>query len=47
MAVVAEGDRERVYLPPTPEMEEIARSARPEWRPDVQLHGKCRVNVSN
>jgi len=34
MAIVAEGDRERVYLPPTPEMEEIARSARPEWRPE-------------
>src|SRR5690606_26662592 len=47
MALVAEGDRERVYLPPTPEMEEVARSARPEWRPDVQLHGKTRVNVSN
>jgi len=37
MAIVAEGDRERVYLPPTPEMEEIARSAKPEWRPDMQL----------
>src|SRR5690606_3015190 len=37
MAIVAEGDRERVYLPPTPEMEEIARSARPEWRPETPL----------
>jgi putative DNA methylase len=34
MAIVAEGDRSRVYLPPTPEMEEIARRAEPEWRPE-------------
>src|SRR5690606_36990980 len=34
MAIVAEGDRERVYLPPTEEMEAIARSAKPEWRPE-------------
>jgi len=37
MAIVAEGDRERVYLPPTPEMEEIARSAKPDWRPEIDL----------
>src|SRR5690625_608410 len=37
MAIVAEGDRERVYLPPTQEMEEIARSAKPEWRPETAL----------
>ncbi len=37
MAIVAEGNRERVYLPPTPEMEEIARSAKPEWKPEVDL----------
>src|SRR5690625_1662122 len=47
MAIVVEGDHERVYLPPTHEMEEVARSAQPEWRPEVQLHGKTRVNVSN
>ncbi len=34
MAVVAEGDRGRVYLTPSPEQEEIARSAVPEWRPE-------------
>lgn len=47
MAIVAEGKSGRVYLPPNPEMEEIVWEAKPEWRPEVQLHGKCRVNVSN
>ncbi|WP_414041261.1 DUF1156 domain-containing protein [Acidithiobacillus sp. M4-SHS-6] len=47
MAIVAEGARGRVYLPPTAEQEAIAQQAQPEWKPDVKLHGKCRVNVSN
>ena len=34
MTVVAEGDRSRVYLPPTPEHEERAQEAEPKWRPD-------------
>ena len=34
MSIVAEGDRGRVYLAPTPEHEERAREAEPEWRPD-------------
>ena len=33
MAIVAEGDRRRVYLAPTPEHEKCAREANPEWRP--------------
>ena len=37
MAVVAEGNRERVYLPPIPEMEAVARKAKPEWKPDVEF----------
>jgi putative DNA methylase len=37
MAIVAEGDRGRVYLSPTPEMEAIALTAQPEWRPEVTL----------
>lgn len=37
MAIVAEGDRERVYLPPTSEMEKVARNAKPDWRPDMEL----------
>jgi len=47
MAIVAEGDRGRIYFEPNPEMESIALTAKPEWTPDTPLHGKCRVNVSN
>ena len=42
MAIVAEGDNGRVYLPPLPEHEEIARKARPSWKPENELVGKCR-----
>jgi len=34
MAIVAEGERGRVYLAPTPEHEAAARKAKPEWRPE-------------
>jgi putative DNA methylase len=34
MAIVAEGERGRVYLPPTPEHEAAAKKAKPEWKPD-------------
>ena len=34
MAFVVEGDRQRLYLPPTPEMEKAAYCAEPTWRPD-------------
>ena len=37
MAIVAEGDRGRVYLAPTSEYEQTARTAIPEWRPDSSL----------
>ena len=47
MAIVAEGERGRVYLAPTPEMEAIVLTAQPTWKPDTPMHGKCRVNVSN
>ena len=33
MAIVAEGDRGRVYLAPTNEHEKTARMAEPDWRP--------------
>ena len=33
MAIVAEGDRGRVYLAPTDEHEKTARKAEPDWRP--------------
>jgi adenine-specific DNA methylase len=41
MAIVAEGDRGRVYLSPTPEMEAVALSARPEDPPDTDLPAKA------
>ena len=37
MAVVAEGQRSRVYLPPMDEMEVVAKTAEPTWRPDQEL----------
>ncbi len=38
MTIVAEGERSRVYLTPTPEHEAIAQKAQPEWRPDQQMN---------
>ncbi len=43
MAVVAEGQRGRVYLSPTREMEQIAASAEPTWKPDAKLPGDLRA----
>ena len=37
MAIVAEGERGRVYLAPTPEMEAIALTAQPTWKPETML----------
>lgn len=37
MAIVAEGDRGRVYLPPNFEHEDIATSAQPTWAPDQEI----------
>jgi len=38
MAIVAEGDRGRIYLAPTPEHESIAKQARPGWKPEVEMN---------
>ena len=38
MAIVAEGDRGRVYLSPTPDQESIAASAVPDWAPDTDIN---------
>ena len=46
MAIVAEGDRGRVYLSPTPEHEEIAQQAEPEWKPDQQMNRETTNLVS-
>jgi putative DNA methylase len=45
MAIVAEGERGRVYLPPSEEFEAVARKAKPSWLPNTETHGKCRVNI--
>lgn len=46
MALVAEGDRGRVYLAPTPEHGRAATQARPDWKPEVEIcHWPGRTNV--
>jgi putative DNA methylase len=37
MAIVAEGERGRVYLAPTPEHEATALKAQPEWKPELAM----------
>ena len=37
MAIVCEGDRGRVYLPPNADQERIATSQHPTWRPEAKL----------
>jgi len=37
MAVVADGPRGRIYLTPTPDMDHVARSAQPEWKPEIEF----------
>jgi len=38
LAVIAEGKSGRVYLSPTKEIEEIAKSAKPDWKPNTQIN---------
>lgn len=38
-AIVAEGPRGRIYLSAAAEDEELARSAAPEWTPDIEISG--------
>ncbi|MEA2569400.1 MAG: putative methylase [Acidobacteriota bacterium] len=45
MAVVAEGNRGRVYLSPTDEMERAAASAKPTWKPDLASRGTWASNA--
>ncbi len=42
MAVVAEGNRGRMYLEPIPKHEKIARQAKPTWKPDCEMPKKHR-----
>lgn len=41
MAIVAEGDRGRVYLAPTPEHETVPRMAKPAWKPELRVPTPC------
>lgn len=47
MAVVAEGERGRIYLSPESSQESIAKIKRPDIVPDGELCGKAAVNVPN
>ena len=46
IAIVAEGSGERIYLDPTAEMEEVARKAEPNWKPDQPMNRQTRDLVS-
>ncbi|KOR38513.1 hypothetical protein AM228_00545 [Planktothricoides sp. SR001] len=37
MAIVAEGDKGRIYLSPTAEQEKVAFSAKPTWKPEEEI----------
>jgi putative DNA methylase len=39
MAIVADGGRERIYLPPTEEMQTLAGNAKPGWKPEIVISG--------
>ncbi len=45
MAIVAESDSGRLFLPPLPEQEAVSRTAHPTWLPNTETCGKCRVNI--
>ena len=45
MAIVAVGNRERVYLPPTDGMQKVASSAEPNWKPNTPSRGTWASNA--
>ncbi len=46
MAIVAEGDKSRLYISPNEEHIRIAESAIPEWEPTEEMNTKCTDLVS-
>ncbi len=38
MAIVVDGDRERIFLSPSPDQESLALSAKPSWYPDQEIN---------
>ena len=47
MAIVVEGHRRRIYLPPNDEHERLEKLEKARHKPEMKLSGKTRVNVSN
>ena len=45
MAVVAAGDRARVYLPPLPNSDAVAGDLQPSWKPDAPSRGTWASNA--
>lgn len=45
MAIVAAGDRGRVYLDPLPEHDAVARNAKPTWKSDLPSRGTWASNA--
>ena len=45
MAIVAQGDRTRLYLSPTEAAAAVAASPKPEWKPDVPSRGTWASNA--
>jgi putative DNA methylase len=45
MAIVVEGDRARTYLSPTDDQLNVARSAKPYWKPDTPCRGTFASNA--
>ena len=46
MAIVAEGKNGRVYLPPTEEIEQIALSTKPDWKPETEMNQESKDLLS-
>ena len=46
MAIVAEGESGRTYLPPSKEHEKIAESAKPKWMPQAEMNRDTTTLVS-
>jgi len=46
MAVVAEGVRGRIYLPPTEDHVKIAESVNPTWKPIIEMNQDCKDLIS-
>ena len=46
MAVVAEGKSGRIYLSPQIEMEDLAKSAAPDWKPEFAMNQDCKDLIS-